>query len=284
MGLYVENAPVERVKNVCMLVHARVCARACVRACVLALRARVCVPYAYQLDLLAVPYSCSTCMTDSWADSSPHIDAIRCRLCRQPSDWAAEGLSLAAAHQQRHAGRSQSCCRCANAVCRTDCVPCAFQTIRNILSFAPRVLSIAAPPYSQAFSEDGTLSTLYRTWFDGLSQCDDGTAAILDSSRLGVDQMLGAFVFLLFGGLAAFAISNCENLKWCLVRAYSTPSAMVRACVRVCDAGLGAGGLQAAGGVLGGAGGGGGGWGLGLGAFPLRLAPSLGLHAHPPSL
>ncbi|KAG2433771.1 hypothetical protein HXX76_008132 [Chlamydomonas incerta] len=80
----------------------------------------------------------------------------------------------------------------------------------------------------QKFSEDGTLTTLYRTWFDGLSQCDDGTAAILESSRLGVDQMLGAFVFLLFGALAAFIISNCENLKWCLVRAYSAPNATSR--------------------------------------------------------
>ncbi|KAG2438363.1 hypothetical protein HYH02_010818 [Chlamydomonas schloesseri] len=80
----------------------------------------------------------------------------------------------------------------------------------------------------QRFSEDGTLSTLYRTWFDGLSQCDDGSAAVLESSRLGVDQMLGAFVFLLFGALAAFIISNCENLKWCLVRAYSNPSTMSR--------------------------------------------------------
>ncbi len=85
------------------------------------------------------------------------------------------------------------------------------------------------PGASQKFSEDGTLTTLYRTWFNGLSQCGDGSAAILESSRLGVDQMLGAFVFLLFGALAAFILSNCENLKWCLVKAYSNPNTMVRA-------------------------------------------------------
>ncbi|EFJ50217.1 hypothetical protein VOLCADRAFT_89121 [Volvox carteri f. nagariensis] len=72
----------------------------------------------------------------------------------------------------------------------------------------------------QTFSEDGTLSLLRRIWFDGLSQCD-GSDAELDSSRLTISQMLGAFVFLAIGILIAFTTGTVENLKWCLARAYA---------------------------------------------------------------
>ncbi len=41
----------------------------------------------------------------------------------------------------------------------------------------------------QSFTEDGTLSSLRRTWFDGLSQCGGG--GDLNSGRLGVSEMLG---------------------------------------------------------------------------------------------
>jgi hypothetical protein len=41
----------------------------------------------------------------------------------------------------------------------------------------------------QRFAEDGTTSTLVRTWFDELSQCGGGSD--LSGSRLGVGEMLG---------------------------------------------------------------------------------------------
>lgn len=65
----------------------------------------------------------------------------------------------------------------------------------------------------QSFTEDGTLSTLRRTYFDGLSQCGSSTAQ-LDSSRLSIGQLLGAFVFLGIGVLVAFTTGTVENLKW----------------------------------------------------------------------
>ncbi|GFR49186.1 hypothetical protein Agub_g11210 [Astrephomene gubernaculifera] len=71
----------------------------------------------------------------------------------------------------------------------------------------------------QRFSEDGTLTALRRAWFDGLSQCDS-TGLQLDNSQLDVGHMLGAFVFLLMGVVAAFVTGTVENLKWCLARAY----------------------------------------------------------------
>ncbi|GIL51400.1 hypothetical protein Vafri_7403 [Volvox africanus] len=71
----------------------------------------------------------------------------------------------------------------------------------------------------QTFTEDGTLTSLRRAWFDGLSQCE--TAEQLDNSRLTINQMLGAFVFLAIGVLVAFTTGTVENLKWCLARAYA---------------------------------------------------------------
>ncbi|GLC73367.1 hypothetical protein PLESTF_001367700, partial [Pleodorina starrii] len=72
----------------------------------------------------------------------------------------------------------------------------------------------------QSFSEDGTLTSLRRAWFDGLSQCDSAGAS-LDNTRLSISQMLGAFVFLVMGVLVAFVTGTVENLKWCLARAYA---------------------------------------------------------------
>ncbi|GLI61922.1 hypothetical protein VaNZ11_004447 [Volvox africanus] len=71
----------------------------------------------------------------------------------------------------------------------------------------------------QTFTEDGTLTSLRRAWFDGMSQCDDTEQ--LDNSRLTIGQMLGAFVFLAIGVLVAFTTGTVENLKWCLARAYA---------------------------------------------------------------
>ncbi|GFR49187.1 hypothetical protein Agub_g11211 [Astrephomene gubernaculifera] len=72
----------------------------------------------------------------------------------------------------------------------------------------------------QRFAEDGTLTTLRRAWFDGMSQCSTASST-LDNSRLGVQQMVGAFVFLIAGIVVAFVTGTVENLKWCLARAYA---------------------------------------------------------------
>ncbi|GIL75500.1 hypothetical protein Vretimale_8129 [Volvox reticuliferus] len=71
----------------------------------------------------------------------------------------------------------------------------------------------------QILTEDGTLTSLRRAWFDGLSQCENGSQ--LDNSRLTISQLLGAFVFLAIGVLVAFTTGTVENLKWCLARAYA---------------------------------------------------------------
>ncbi|GLC49369.1 hypothetical protein PLESTB_000212100 [Pleodorina starrii] len=66
----------------------------------------------------------------------------------------------------------------------------------------------------QSFSEDGTLTDLYRTWFTDRSQCADANSRRTDS-RLTIRQMLGAFVFLGLGVVAAVATETLRSLKWC---------------------------------------------------------------------
>ncbi len=78
----------------------------------------------------------------------------------------------------------------------------------------------AAVTVPQRFAEDGTLTSLRRAWFDGLSQCGDVGASQLDNSRLGITQLLGVFVFLAIGVVLAFATGTVENLRWCLKRRY----------------------------------------------------------------
>lgn len=76
-------------------------------------------------------------------------------------------------------------------------------------------------PPPQAFAEDGTLTALRRAWFDGLSQCSD--QPVLYNNQLGIPQMLGAFAFLAFGLVAAFATGTLENLRWCLLHCLPAP-------------------------------------------------------------
>ncbi|PNH10073.1 Glutamate [NMDA] receptor subunit 1 [Tetrabaena socialis] len=67
----------------------------------------------------------------------------------------------------------------------------------------------------QRFVEDGTLTALHRSWFDEQSQCT--TNSSLDNNRLGIPQMLGAFVVLAAGIALAFMFGTIENLRWCIV-------------------------------------------------------------------
>ncbi|KXZ45007.1 hypothetical protein GPECTOR_59g614 [Gonium pectorale] len=65
----------------------------------------------------------------------------------------------------------------------------------------------------QRFAEDGTLTALRRAWFEGLSQCDQ-LGSQLGNTKLGIGQMLGAFVLLVAGVVVAFCIGTVENLRW----------------------------------------------------------------------
>ncbi|KAG2497225.1 hypothetical protein HYH03_004814 [Edaphochlamys debaryana] len=71
----------------------------------------------------------------------------------------------------------------------------------------------------QHFLEDGTLTTMRRAWFDNLSQCQSG-GATLDNDKLGLPELLGAFVFLAMFVVLSFAVGTCENLKVCVLHAY----------------------------------------------------------------
>ncbi|KAG2443509.1 hypothetical protein HXX76_001862 [Chlamydomonas incerta] len=78
----------------------------------------------------------------------------------------------------------------------------------------------------QRFIEDGTLTSMQRSWWDGLAQCGNTDGVDLNNSQLGLPQMMGAFVLLSIGILVAFVIGTVENLKWCIMRNYKQQQAV----------------------------------------------------------